>query len=39
MANFILVSQEQEDFYVNVDQVRVLRDHDCIRPGPFSDRR
>ena len=24
MANFILVSQEQEDFYVNVDQVRVL---------------
>src|SRR5215831_16251879 len=43
MANFILVSQEQEDFYVNVDQVRALlqrlRDHDCIRPGPFSDRR
>jgi hypothetical protein len=45
MANFILVSQEKEDFYVNVDQVRVLlpqskgRDHDCIRPGPFSDRR
>ena len=24
MANFILVSQEKEDFYVNVDQVRVL---------------
>jgi hypothetical protein len=24
MANFILVSQEQEDFYVNVDQVRAL---------------
>ena len=24
MANFILVSQEQEDFYVNADQVRVL---------------
>lgn len=25
MANFILVSQEKEDFYVNVDQVRILR--------------
>ena len=24
MANFILVSQEKEDFYVNVDQVRIL---------------
>src|SRR5262249_44448086 len=24
MTNFILVSQEKEDFYVNVDQVRVL---------------
>ena len=24
MANFILVSQEKVDFYVNVDQVRVL---------------
>jgi hypothetical protein len=24
MANFILVSQENEDFYVNADQVRVL---------------
>ena len=24
MANFILVSQDKEDFYVNVDQVRVL---------------
>jgi hypothetical protein len=24
MANFILVSQEREDFYVNVDQVRIL---------------
>ena len=23
MANFILVSQEKEDFYVNVDQVRI----------------
>jgi hypothetical protein len=46
MANFILVSQEKEDFYVNMDQVRILLpqskgggDHDCIRPGPFSDRR
>jgi hypothetical protein len=25
MANFILVSREKEDLYVNVDQVRVLR--------------
>jgi hypothetical protein len=24
MANFILVSQEKEDFYVNMDQVRIL---------------
>jgi hypothetical protein len=24
MTNFILVSQEKEDFYVNVDQVRIL---------------
>jgi hypothetical protein len=25
MVNFILVSQEKEDFCVNVDQVRILR--------------
>jgi len=25
MANFILVSREKEDLYVNVDQVRVLQ--------------
>jgi hypothetical protein len=24
MAHFILVSQEKEDFYVNLDQVRIL---------------
>jgi hypothetical protein len=24
VANFILVSHEKEDFYVNVDQVRIL---------------
>jgi hypothetical protein len=24
MANFILDSQEKEDFYVNMDQVRIL---------------
>jgi len=27
MANFILVSQEKQDFYVNADQVRVLLPH------------